>query len=1409
MTEYYEEGGLLYEQSPPMHIKVESPEGPFGGGASENGFPREDEDSEGSCDQSSGLPGGLPFNVVVVHPNIMAPGMSSDDLLSIEQNRAMSAALAAGGAGKRKSRFSGAELEVLVSEVTRCEGELFGPAGRLRRRERERIWAGILERVNAVSRVPRTLREVKKRWDDLKRRNGGRLANARHRSCYLPSSRGASMLGRSSQTSPRLPQGRQKTIRPKPSFSCFPDSDAGVGIEGPDRDSLEKDEDISERDRDLGQPDCEADNSMEEKLGLGLSLGIGAPPPSERWLPPSPLYSAPFLNGSPQPSSPQPSLGAQQGPLEAPLRSTWLEDELRSLGETAMQLGNRTDEARSPPLLWQTQTEACPGEEEERSSGVEAAERWTGVMDRIVKEARGTEQDLTSKPKKSCLLCKDCGMTFNRRETFNLHRHFHAHQDELTPLTCRECGLTFQHRSSLVKHRNEHKEKEELLLTPKNEPASEEGSFKCAECEILFYTVDSLRGHSCCNTAEKPYHCPLCRQEFQFKVSVSKHMVVHSQECVFRCQECSQTFPDSVALRCHQRCHPALKPYKCPECGMVFKHYSVMEDHRRKHTAGVRSHLCNICGKSFKYGSLLHQHQYLHTGQKPFRCFDCGKKFAFAQNMKAHCRQHRLNQSDSSGGLPSWLPAATAQEPFGAPGKESTCQSREAKPAFPLCPQSATAATKPRAHVLVQEAEAELLERKSKVAVDAKTNWDKGHPCTHCPCVFRDEKSLNSHLLSSHKCIAQYLENVGAPAKQIPQMNASSPKEECKPDSPGTRAYKCSECGKSFRFRSVLELHMRMHSKDKPYQCQDCGKAFRFSSYLQQHLIIHTGKRPHKCPDCGKDFAFLQNMRTHQRLHQEKPFRCTSCRKGYSDQAQLQQHMLSHNGDKPHKCDLCSKSFGLAYLLRDHMNTHTGDRPHRCDECHKSFSWFSSLLVHRKIHARKRQGFSQGGSSPAGARMRGRGNRGKTGSRQAWGLPRQPGSISQLSLHPAAEVQQDSSVMAPLPRVEAPQTKKPRQWKVDGGEVMPVSALPQQPPPAPAPAQNSEAPTLGEDAPAVRRHLGAAAPQTCSPTLVEQSKQLETLALSATSTSTLLVSASSSQQDCADGAAPGSVGPADPQQAQTEPSSDGGGAPGAGDRDQEAPPAVRPSEEPQTAAELQSQGASGPAHASASAPAGPGSAVPAPASHGGGTTLWAIQAPAGIPKAVGAPEKPVNQDFLKQVSASWVGVQGPAGTQKVPISLQYDPHHFGQAVAPVWGFQSNPVAAALLAAQLKPGNGQELQQQPIVTGTQIIINQPSPFFSPPLVPLPPLALHSVPVGALCRPSHPKIFFTPQAVVVERHHLPQTLALPQLTPVTEPHKLGPRLPFASDGLLQCMICGCSLPSQLDLQLHYLQHAKGEI
>ncbi|KAM9852141.1 uncharacterized protein ACBR49_005257 [Aulostomus maculatus] len=1098
---------------------------------------------------------------------------------------------------------------------------------------------------------------------------------------------------------------------------------------------------------------------------------------------------------------------------------------------------------------------------------VEDAEGVEDVAEDNDEADRGEDTDLTAKPKKCRLVCKECGKCFNRRETFNLHRHFHAHEDELTPLTCKECGLTFQHRSSLIKHRNEHKEKEEQFINPKKEmeveeeeeEEEEEGSFECAACERIFFTVGRLRDHACSNTAEKPYHCPLCRQEFQFKVSVTKHMMLHSQESNFACKECNQTFPNSMALRLHQRCHAALKPYECPECGMVFKHYSVMEDHRRKHTDNARSHLCNICGKIFKYSSLLHQHQYLHTGQKPFRCPECGKKFAFAQNMKAHCRQHRLRDNSP---LSSAEKPSSKQTPVTVPeavrGKENTHQSEEPKRTFscPLCPQTYNTPATLRAHMLIHEAEYETLERTPKPPKDINKYWEKGHTCPHCPSIYRDEVSLKLHLLSAHKSVAQYLEKVAAaPQKPVTPLSNDNVQGKWKSDV-NMKSYKCSECGKAFRHRSVLELHMRIHSKDKPYQCKVCGKGFRFSSYLQQHLIIHTGKKPYKCPDCGKDFAFLQNMRTHQKLHQEKPFRCTSCRKGYSDETQLQHHMLSHNGDKPHKCDLCDKSFGLAYLLRDHMNTHTGERPHRCDECNKTFSWFSSLLVHQKIHARKRQGFSPYNSLTMGSRMRGRGGRGRRGGRLTWGVSRPLGGSGMTSSQPPPypvsamrdtelqrRVTQPQSSML-TSRVELqvrPQKESwlselhppPVQWKVDGGEVMPVPSS-QQPHLAPHPPSFDSLPQPGlqqhhqrpgwVDSSLISQsgstsvltletcHMkessinslqAAAVPKKSSPSAaseLEQHRQPKPVTWSSTATSTALASSSSLQHDFSvpsnfiDGAALWSVRPALLANSQSSPNKLGQelqlprwpGAPVSTQKEpptpkkedsrtwdmsnpQVIPPTVNQPDKPWNDCEPQKQWASGLAGAPPSAQIDQSSPMPisTPVSHGVGSTLWDLQTPTGISKTVNSPEKLVNnQDFQlqqKQVSTGWATVQNQTATQKVPISIQYETHRFGQGMGtPVWGFQSNPVGPqTLLTGQLKPGNGQDLQQQPM------------------------------------------------AVMSERPHIPQTLPLPQLAPQSDTHKLGPRLPFAPDRLLQCMICGCSLPRELDLQMHYLQHAQGEI
>ncbi|NWH90002.1 ZN239 protein, partial [Aegithalos caudatus] len=73
----------------------------------------------------------------------------------------------------------------------------------------------------------------------------------------------------------------------------------------------------------------------------------------------------------------------------------------------------------------------------------------------------------------------------------------------------------------------------------------------------------------------------------------------------------------------------------------------------------------------------------------------------------------------------------------------------------------------------------------------------------------------------------------------------------------GERPHECGECGMSFRQRSSLICHQRIHTRERPYEpyeCSKCGKRFQTSSNLLVHEWIHTDERAFRCPDSGKGF---------------------------------------------------------------------------------------------------------------------------------------------------------------------------------------------------------------------------------------------------------------------------------------------------------------------------------------------------------------------------------------------------------------------------------------------------------------------------------------------------------------------------------------------------------------------------
>ncbi|KAI1237947.1 hypothetical protein IHE44_0014041 [Lamprotornis superbus] len=91
---------------------------------------------------------------------------------------------------KRKPKFSKEELDILVTEVTRNEAVLFGrETMRLSHADRDKIWEGIARQITSVSQVPRSVKDIKHRWDDMKRRTKDKLAFMQ-RSLSSPSSAG-------------------------------------------------------------------------------------------------------------------------------------------------------------------------------------------------------------------------------------------------------------------------------------------------------------------------------------------------------------------------------------------------------------------------------------------------------------------------------------------------------------------------------------------------------------------------------------------------------------------------------------------------------------------------------------------------------------------------------------------------------------------------------------------------------------------------------------------------------------------------------------------------------------------------------------------------------------------------------------------------------------------------------------------------------------------------------------------------------------------------------------------------------------------------------------------------------------------------------------------------------------------
>lgn len=110
-------------------------------------------------------------------------------------------------------------------------------------------------------------------------------------------------------------------------------------------------------------------------------------------------------------------------------------------------------------------------------------------------------------------------------------------------------------------------------------------------------------------------------------------------------------------------------------------------------------------------------------------------------------------------------------------------------------------------------------------------------------------------------------------------------------------------------------------AKDKRFFCCFCSKGFSCPKKVEIHMRVHTGEKPFSCTQCRMRFAQAGNLKRHQRVHTgEKPFGCTLCEKRFSHLHQLKMHLKVHSGERPFGCPHCTRRFSEKSYLRIHMH---------------------------------------------------------------------------------------------------------------------------------------------------------------------------------------------------------------------------------------------------------------------------------------------------------------------------------------------------------------------------------------------------------------------------------------------------------------------------------------------------------